>query len=120
MWRTRQKRCWDGTKLIINGYDQTGIGTYGGNGSDGALVVSGTTTLNAGQLYQYTSVLIESTGTLKFTGNGIAQMLVQGDFEIEAGGVIELRWTTTAYLGGVVGIHALESGNTYKVRATVL
>lgn len=113
-----QNLRWDGSKLIINGYEQTGLGTYGGDGGDGALVVSGTTTLNAGQLYQYTSVLIQTGGTLKFTGNGIGQILVQGNFEIETGGTIELRWTTTAYIGGVVGIHALESGNTYKIRAT--
>lgn len=109
---------WDGSKLIVNGYDQTGIGTYGGNGSDGSLTVSGTTTLNAGQLYQYTSVTIQNGGTLKFTGNGIGQILCSGNFDLQAGGTIELRWTTTAYIGGVVGIHALESGNTYKVLAT--
>jgi hypothetical protein len=110
-----QNLRWDGTKLIINGYEQTGLGTYGGDGSDGALVVSGTTTLNAGQLYQYTSVVIQTGGTLRFTGNGIGQILVQGNFEMQTGSVIDLRFTTSVKLGGVVGIHALESGNPYTV-----
>ncbi len=109
---------WDGARLIVNGYSQTGLGTYAGDGSDGALVVTGTTTLNAGQLYQYTSVVVQTGGVLKFTGNGIAQMLVQGNFEVQTGGIIELRYTTTTYLGGAIGIHALESGNTYFVRTT--
>lgn len=114
-----QNLRWDGTKLIVNGYEQTGLGTYGGDGSDGSLTVTaGTTTLNAGQLYQFTTLTIEAGGTLAFTGEGIAQILVQNNFELQAGGVIELRWITTKYLGGVVGIHALESGNTYLIRST--
>lgn len=112
---------WDGTKLIINGYDQTGIGTYGGDGSDGALTVTGgTTTLNTGQLYQFTSVSIESTGILTFTGDGVAQMLIQGNFTIAAGGKIDLRYIATKYNGGVVGIHALEGGGATQIATNSL
>lgn len=63
---------WDGANLNVNGYAVTGIGSFGGNGSDGALTLtSGTTTVNLGAaavvVLNYSSVSITGTGKLAFS-----------------------------------------------------
>jgi len=60
---------WDGSDLNINGYSSTNIGTFGGDGSDGALSISsGTATLDASGarvlVKNYTSVSITGTASL--------------------------------------------------------
>ena len=63
---------WDGSDLTINGYVQTNKGSFGGDGSDGALSISsGTTTLDiAGArilIKNYTSISITGTAKLAFS-----------------------------------------------------
>lgn len=63
---------WDGTTLILSGYAQRNIGTFGGDGSDGALTIAaGTTTVNLGGLSyvtkNYSSISITGTGVLAFS-----------------------------------------------------
>lgn len=63
---------WDGTTLSTNKFTLTGIGTFGGNGSDGALSVSsGTTTIDLGGaayvVKNYTSIAITGTGKVAFS-----------------------------------------------------
>ena len=63
---------WDGTNLTINGYVITSKGSFGGDGSDGALsITSGTTTVSAGSATKfkknYTSISITGTGKLAFS-----------------------------------------------------
>lgn len=58
--------------LVINGYVQNRIGTFGGDGSDGELnVSSGTTTINCGGskyvVKNYTSISITGTGKVVFS-----------------------------------------------------
>lgn len=58
--------------LVINGYVQNRIGTFGGDGSDGVLnVSSGTTTINCGGskyvVKNYTSISITGTGKVVFS-----------------------------------------------------
>ena len=83
--------AWDGSSLTINGYNQTTKGSFGGDGSDGALAISsGTTTIDAsGARYvikNYTSISI--TGTAKLTisnKNNAGTVLIlksQGDVTI--------------------------------------
>lgn len=67
---TTNSLTWDGTNLIVNGYVQSSIGAFGGDGSDGALSISsGTITLDAAGarvlVKNYTSISI--TGTAKLT-----------------------------------------------------
>lgn len=69
--------------MVINGYVQTSIGAFGGDGSDGALSISsGTTTIDlAGAAVvtkNYTSISITGTGVLTFSNphaNGTAIIL---------------------------------------------
>ncbi len=61
--------------LVVNGYTIATQGTFGGDGSDGALAISsGTTTLDLGGadafVKNYTSVSITGTGKLAFTNPG--------------------------------------------------
>ncbi|KKU09799.1 MAG: hypothetical protein UX13_C0030G0001, partial [Candidatus Woesebacteria bacterium GW2011_GWB1_45_5] len=63
---------WDGTNLTVNGYVISGQGTFGGNGSDGALTItSGTTTISASSesvlVKNYTAISITGTGKLDFS-----------------------------------------------------
>lgn len=63
---------WTGTDLVINGYVVTSKGTFGGDGSDGALTItSGTTTVSASSattvIKNYTSISITGTGKLAFS-----------------------------------------------------
>lgn len=104
---------WDGSKLVVNGYDQTGIGVSGGDGSDGALTVSSTTTLNASQVYNYTSITIQAGATLKFTGNGPAIILCSGNFTMASTGTIDLRFAATEKVGKLIGVQALIGGEGY-------
>lgn len=58
--------------MVINGYVQTSIGAFGGDGSDGALSISsGTTTIDLGGaaivVKNYTTFSITGTGKLAFT-----------------------------------------------------
>ena len=82
---------WDGSTLTINGYAQTNIGTFGGDGSDGALAItSGTTTIDLGNaplvVKNYTSISITSTGKLAFsnpaTGGTTILLKSQGNVTI--------------------------------------
>lgn len=62
----------------------------GGTGADGALnVTSGTTTLNAGQVYNYTTINVSAGATLAFVGSGPAMLNATGAVTIA--GTIELR-----------------------------
>ena len=76
--------------LVING-QVNGLFGFGGDGSDGALsVTSGTTTLNLGQLYNYSSISVSAGATLTFTGSGSGAILnCSGNVTIA--GTIELR-----------------------------
>jgi len=63
---------WDGSNLSSNKFILTGIGAFGGDGSDGALSISsGTTTLDVGAarvfIKNYTSISIIGTGKLAFS-----------------------------------------------------
>ena len=84
---------------------------FGGDGSDGALnVTTGTTTLNLGQVYNYSSINISSESTLTFTRIGGAALLnCSGTTTIA--GTIELRNTVTAKTNISTSMHDLESGN---------
>ena len=115
---TDQILKWDGTKLVINGYENTGMGASGGNGALGALTVptGTTTTLNAGTLYQYSSVDIQGTGKLKFTGNGIAMILCSGNFTMSSTCEIDTRFASTTKVGNVVGVHALQGTAGYAAQ----
>lgn len=59
---------WDGTSLTINGYAQTNIGNFGGNGADGAKTVSADENLDLGSAVRvvknYTTLTIDATKTL--------------------------------------------------------
>ena len=73
--------AWDGTDLVINGFVQTNIGSFGGDGSDGALAVSsGTTTIDCGNasivIKNYTSISITGTGALAFSNPASTGTLV--------------------------------------------
>ena len=63
---------WDGTTLRSNTFVFSSIGTFGGDGSDGALSVSsGTTTIDLGSaayvVKNYTSISITGTGKVAFS-----------------------------------------------------
>lgn len=63
---------WDGTSLVVNGYALASQGTFGGDGSDGALTItSGTTTVSLGGaqtvVLNYSSISITGTGKLAFS-----------------------------------------------------
>lgn len=77
--------------LEINGF-LNGLWGFGGSGEDGALTIGAgaTTTLNLGQIYNYSSISINATGTLAFTGSGHGAILnCSGNCTIA--GTIELR-----------------------------
>ncbi len=83
---------WDGTNLTINGYLQSTQGTFGGDGSDGALSISsGTTNIDASGanfvVKNYTSISITGTATLGLTNPAsdgtILILKSQGDVTIE-------------------------------------
>lgn len=62
---------WDGTDLVINGYAQTSQGTFGGDGSAGALTITtGTTTVDLEnekvKVLNYSSISITGDGQLGF------------------------------------------------------
>lgn len=81
----------DGTDLTVNGYLVATQGTFGGDGSDGALAItSGTTTISIASaktlIKNYTSISITSTGKLAFsnpatTGSSVL-LKSQGDVTI--------------------------------------
>lgn len=63
---------YDGDDLVVNGYVSEGRGTFGGNGSDGALEISsGTTTIDCANeaivIKNYSSISITGTGKLAFS-----------------------------------------------------
>lgn len=72
---------WTGTSLIVNGYVAVSPGTFGGNGTDGALAVaSGTTNIDLGSqsifIKNYTSISITGTGAITFTSPAAGGTLV--------------------------------------------
>jgi hypothetical protein len=85
--------------LIING-QINGLFGFGGDGSDGALSVGAgaTTTLNLDQVYNFSSITINATGTLAFTGTGGGYLNCSGTCQIA--GTIELRNLTDAQFSG--------------------
>lgn len=88
--------------LVINGL-VNGLFGFGGDGSDGALSVGAgvTTTLNLDQVYNYSSISVNATGTLTFTGSGGAYLNCSGNAAIN--GTIELRnMVTTLTSGGTI------------------
>jgi len=88
----------DENKAILVGADGKanplfipGILNFGGDGSDGALnVTSGTTTLNTGQVYNYTTITVASGATLAFTGAD-AGVFLNATGAVDISGTIELR-----------------------------
>jgi hypothetical protein len=61
---------YNGTNLVLMAEIKP---KFGGTGADGALnVTSGTTTLNLGQVYNYTTINVSAGATLTFTGTGAA------------------------------------------------
>lgn len=101
--------AWDGTNLTINGYVQTGIGAFGGDGSDGALSVpSGTTTINLGGLTNvtknYSSIIIAAGATLAFSNphtNGTVVIL-------KSQGLIQIAGTVNMQGAGAPGGAAVQ------------
>lgn len=84
---------WDGTTLTVNGYSVATGGTFGGDGSDGALALtSGTTTISfasaSAVIKNYTSISITSSGKLAFsnpaTGGSFAVLRSQGAVTVTA------------------------------------
>ena len=84
--------------IISNGQNITNIINSGGidfwDGSDGALLVTtgNTVTLPLTKIYKYTTLTVQSWGTLRFTGDGSfwAKILVQ--WAVTIAGTIECRW----------------------------
>ncbi|MCB9809882.1 hypothetical protein H6771_02840 [Candidatus Peribacteria bacterium] len=63
-------------------------GDYG-DGADGALVLSNTThTLQRGQVYRYSSVVVDDS-TLRFTGNGGTVIYVDGDLSVTGNSTLQ-------------------------------
>ena len=85
----------DGSTMIFYPFlrqtDLAGFIDFGGDGSDGALnVASGTTTINLGQVYNYSSINVSAGATLAFTGTDDGAYLnCSGNCTIA--GTIELR-----------------------------
>lgn len=115
------------TSATISGVPVTGKGTFGGDGSDGALsITSGTTTINlsnaATVVKNYTSISITGTGALAFsnpaTGGTVIILKSQGAVTItsSASPAIDLRNLGLAggaggAVGGVDGSNGSDSDN---------
>lgn len=82
----------------------------GGTGADGALnVTSGTTTLNAGQVYNYTTINVSVGATLAFNGSG--PVLLKATGAVTIAGTIELRYGATSYIAYITQNGPLRGGN---------
>ena len=85
------------------------LNIWGGTGADGDLTVSGTTTLNLNQVYNYNDVVVN--GTLAFTGSGsIALLNIAGN--LSGSGTIELRNASTGDVSVfyLTGLGVLQGG----------
>lgn len=107
------------TGAIINGYAQTNIGTFGGDGSDGALTItSGTTTVNLGGAAvvtkNYTSISITGTGTLAFSNphaNGTVIVIKsQGAVTLTSSSTPMIDARNTGAAGGAGGTRSSAGG----------
>ena len=78
-------------KFVTQAYlTAAGSVAIGGTGADGALnITTGTTVLNLGQVYNYTTINVSVGATLAFTGTGGATMNATGAITIA--GTVELR-----------------------------
>lgn len=99
--------------LNINGYVQSSIGAFGGDGSDGALAItSGTTTINLGGasfvVKNYTSISITGTGKLAFSnpaaGGTIVQLKSQGSVTLTSSTVPNIDMSGMGAAGGAGGV----------------
>ena len=114
------------TSITIGGYVQTTRGTFGGDGSDGALSVSsGTTTIDLGGLpmvtKQYSSISITGTGKVAFTNahaNGTIVIFKSGNTTITSSTVPCLD---ASAIGGNIstsGVNILDSDIHYGGNGT--
>jgi len=81
-----------------------------GDGSDGALNVGDgvTTTLNTGQVYNYTTIDVHANGTLKFTGND--WIIIRATGNVDIAGTIEAKGIATSRKGLFLFGNALTGG----------
>jgi len=91
--------AWDGSDFAVNGFVLSSKGVFGGDGSDGDLSVTGTTTLNDTptdgiKIYNYDDLTIGASGVLT-TGanlkNCIVILKVKGNLTVTNGGKIDLK-----------------------------
>lgn len=107
-------RAKSATELYINNSIRSAL-AIGGDGSDGALnVAAGTTTLNLGQAYNFTTITVANGATLAFTGAGLAILRHTGAASIA--GTIELRnMVPTEYAQPLNNGIVLRTGSGYTV-----
>lgn len=117
---TSNNLTWDGTNLTVNGYVVSSKGSFGGDGSDGALTVtSGTTTIDLGGnsvvVKQYSSISITGTGKVNFTNphaNGTTIYLKsKGDITITSSTVPCLDASGMGAAGGTGGTGGTNNAN---------
>ena len=118
---TSNNVTFDGTTLTVNGYVVQKVGTFGGDGSDGALsITSGTTNINASSaevvIRNYTSISITSTGALGLTNpatNGTLLVLKsQGNVTLTSTATQLIDLSSDGAAGGAVaGPGAAADGN---------
>jgi len=100
------------SELTLNGFVVTGTTTFGGDGSDGALVItSGTTTVNLESatlvILNYTSISITGTGVLAFSNPASTGTVIvtksQGDVTITSSGSPAIDGSSLGADGGAAG-----------------
>jgi len=124
--------------LVLNGYNKTGKGSFGGDGSDGALTITtGTTTIDCSSanivVKNYTSISITGDGKLAFSNPAsdgtVIVLKSQGDVTITSsdGSAIDVSamggdggagGTNAAGSVGTNGFQILDSNNHYGVGGT--
>lgn len=126
---TTNNVTWDGTTLTVNGYVVSGKGAFGGDGSDGALLVtSGTTTIDLGSASvvtkNYSSVVITGTGAIAFSNphaNGTKVILKsQGAVTLTSSATALINVSNVGAAGGAaVTGGTVQQGNVGKDYADV-
>ncbi len=108
------------SSATIAGYTQTNIGTFGGNGSDGALTISsGTTTISLGSastvVKNYTSISITGTGALAFSNPASTGTIIilksQGGITLTSSTIPNIDASGMGAAGGTGGAPANDGVN---------
>lgn len=111
---------WDGSTLTINGYVAETEGTFGGDGSDGALSVSsGTTQIDLGNaktvVKNYSSISITGTGNIEFinphSSGTIIYLKSNGDVTITSSASVALDASGMGAAAGVGGTSSSQTGS---------